>query len=240
MKKLIAVLLIAGMLSTAAAEGADFLGVWYMFEMQEDGESHSPADFGMSMSLELKEDGTVRADYVMGSETESDEGSWALDGDAIVVTIQGTPMTFTLQDGQLISRDDEMSMSFGREPVEVEIYAPAEPVAAGEADFEGSWTAIKYGMDGVYYNTAVFGMSINAEFKDGSLLMTGIYGSSRPYPMTFADGAYTFSTEDDGEAFSAIGLQKLADGNLMLTLTTGSVIVLILAPADAAAEEPAA
>lgn len=242
MKKFFAVLLTVAMLLSAAAvaEAADFLGVWYLVELQADGESFSPADFGMSMSLELKEDGTAQADSVMGGDPEAQAGSWTQKGDAIVVTIDDSPVTFTLTDGQLIAADEEMTMVFGREAPEAEIFTPAEPVAAVEADFEGSWTAFKYGYEGHFMDAALVGMDMAVEVKDGSLLLSGFFDSDAAIPMTFADGAYAYSTDDESEMFSAIRLQKLADGNLMLTLTAGGDMVLILAPADAAAEEPAA
>lgn len=242
MKKFFAVMLAMAMLLSAAAiaEAADFLGVWYLVEMQEDGTSFSPADFGISMALELKEDGAAQSDAVMGDDVKTQMGTWTQDGDAVVVTIDDTPATFTLTDGQLITADEDMMMVFDREPVEAEIYTPAEPVAAEEADFEGRWTAFKYGFEGQFIDAALIGMDLDVEVKDGSLVLSGFFDSDAAVPMTFADGAYAFSTDDESEMFSAIRLQKLADGNVLLTLTAGDDLVLILAPADAAAEEPAA
>ena len=62
MKKLLAVMLSLAMLLTAAAfaEEADLLGIWYLTGVGTEVGTYSPADFGMSMSIELNEDGTFK------------------------------------------------------------------------------------------------------------------------------------------------------------------------------------
>ena len=242
MKKLFAVLTVLAMLLSAAAiaETADFLGIWYLVAMQSDGETMNPADFGMSMIMELKEDGSVQAETAMGEEADPQEGTWAQDGESIVVTIDGDPASFVFQDGQLVGTDEAMSMVFGREPAEGEVYTPAEVVAAEEADFEGAWTAVKYGADGLFMDASLVGMDMGAEFKDGGMQLSGFFGSDTAIPMTFADGAYSFATDDESEMFASITAEMLEDGNLKVTMSTGEdEIILIMAP-GAAAEEPAA
>ena len=241
MKKIFAVMLALAMLLSMAAfaEAADFLGIWFLASMEMDGATYSPADFGMSMMMELREDGTAYSEQAMGEDSQVAEGTWAQDGDAIVVTIDDSPASFTLQDGQLVAEEEGQIMVFSREPVEAEVYVPAAVVAAEEADFNGAWTAFKVGMAGVYYDAAMIGMDMNAEFTDGSLLLTGFFGSDTPIPMTFADGAYSFETSDESEMFAAIRAEMLEDGNLQVTMTAAEDVVLIMAPAEEE-EEPAA
>lgn len=237
MKKIFAVMLaLALLLSLAAvAEAADFLGVWYLSEVREDGQSYSPADFGMSMSIELLEDGSAVGKSAMGADAQELSGTWTQDGDTITVIIDDEAMAFTIEDGTLVSGGDGAQMVFGREAVEVEIYTPAAPVTAEEADFAGTWTAIKYGFDGTFYNADVMGVDdMTAEFTDDGLLLTGMFGSDEPFPVTFADGMYSFETDDENQMFSSIKAQKLEDGNLMLTMEISGEMVLIMAPAAAA------
>lgn len=244
MKKIFAVMLALAMLLSVAAfaEEADFQGVWYLVEMQGGGESYTPADFGVSMTMELKEDGTAQSDSAMGGEVETDVGTWAMEGDAAVVTINDTPVTFSLQDGMLVATEDEMTMIFSREEPEVEIYTPAAVVDVEPAAFEGNWIAVKYGFDGTYVDAAAVGMDMTAEFNGSELLLTGMLGSDTPFQMTFDDaevGAYHFFTEDESQMITAIEAEMLEDGNLMVTLTVSGDMILIMAPAEAV-EEPAA
>ena len=68
MKKLFAIVIALAMLLSAAAlaEAADYTGVWYLNAMEAEGESYSPATFGIEMSIELKEDGTAAGTTASG------------------------------------------------------------------------------------------------------------------------------------------------------------------------------
>ncbi len=238
MKKLFAVIIALMMLLSAAAmaESADFLGDWYLIGIESEGTTYSPGAFGMSMSMTLNEDGTAYVESVQGSDPEASEGTWILDGDALTVTIDDDePQTFVLVDEMLVTEDEDSVMVFGREPEEIEVYTPAEVIEAEETDFDGSWTAFKYGMDGVFMDAATIGMDMDAEFDGDSLLLTGFLGSETPYTMTFADSAYSFETDDESQMIASIKAELLEDGNLQLTMTfTDSNIVLIMAPTEAA------
>ena len=115
MKKAFAAFLILSMLLTAVAvaEAADVTGTWYLVEMREGEQSINPADFGMSITMQLNEDGTAILDSSI--ETEPQNGTWSMDGETIVVVDgDGQPMNFVQQDGQLVADEDGHGMIFGR------------------------------------------------------------------------------------------------------------------------------
>ncbi len=237
MKKLFAVTLALMMLLSAAAtaESADFLGDWYLTGIESEGTIYYPSDFGMSVSMTLNDDGTAHIEFHQGDQSEPREGTWVLEGDAAIVTVDDEPQTFVLADGTLVSEGDS-GMIFGREPVEIEGYTPAAVVEAEEADFFGSWTTFTYGTDGVFMNAAATGMDMVADISEGSLLLTGILGSETPYSISFADNAYCYDiTDENGETVTIIKAEMLEDGNLQLTrLFFGTEYVLIMAPTEAA------
>lgn len=236
MKKLFAIVIALAMLLSAAAlaEAADFVGVWYLNAMEAEGESYSPATFGIEMSIELKEDGTAVGTTVMGSETDTKDGVWEIDGDHINVTIDGSTMAMKLEDGALIGESDGQTMAFGREKVEVEVYVPAAPKAdATVEDYAGKWASVKMGTEGIFLDSAAFGLDFTADIEGTTITLDGILFSNEPVAAAFADGALTYAAEDPENALmSGLTAQLLEDGAMSMTIVFSDSMEFILQRAE--------
>ena len=226
MKKAFAAFLILSMLLTAVAvaEAADVTGTWYLVEMREGEQSINPADFGMSITMQLNEDGTAILDSSI--ETEPQNGTWSVDGETIVV-VDGNdqPMNFVLQDGQLVADEDGHGMIFGREEPEGEAFTPAAPVVAAAAeDFFGAWQAAKIGLESSYYDVSMLGAEVSAVIDERGVTLDGFLFSQTTLPLTFADGAMSYAASA-GEGEDAMNMsvtaQLLEDGALSLALDGG-------------------
>ena len=249
MKKLLAILLAMAMLLCAVAlaetveaveEAAEpdpaeaFVGVWYLNEMQMEGMSISPASFGVEMTIELKADGIAVGNSVQGEEVENKEGTWAVEGDTVTVTIDDEPMVFTVQEGNLVADSDGMVMIFGTEKVEAEIFEPAAArTDAAEEEFAGAWTAFKINMDGTYMDAALLGEEITATIEGTTVTLNGFLFDGDAFETQYADGALAFSVEDPESALIAgIKAQLLEDGTMALTITASEDLVLIMNRAE--------
>ena len=237
MKKLFAIVIALAMLLSAAAlaEAADYTGVWYLNAMEAEGESYSPATFGIEMSIELKDDGTVVGTSSMGGgEAEPQAGVWEIDGDHVNVTIDESTLAMKLEDGALIGESDGQKMVFGREKVEVEVYVPAAPKAdATVEDYAGKWVSAKIGTEGIYMDAAAFGLEFNANIEGTTITLDGILFSSEAVEATFADGALTYAAEDPENAMlSGFTAQLLEDGAMSLTVTFSDSMEFIMQRAE--------
>ena len=237
MKKLFAIVIALAMLLSAAAlaEAADYAGVWYLNAMEAEGESYSPATFGIEMSIELKDDGTVVGISSMGGgEAEPQAGVWEIDGDHVNVTIDDSTLAMTLEDGALIGESDGQKMVFGREKVEVEVYVPAAPKAdAAVEDYAGKWVSAKIGTEGIYMDAAALGLDFTAAIEGTTITLDGILFPSEAIEATFADGALTYAVEDPENALLAgLTAQLLEDGNMSMMVTFSDSMEFILQPAE--------
>lgn len=221
MKKALAALVVLTMLlsAVAVAEADSLVGIWYLNTMESDGTSFNPADFGVEMSIELKDDGTA---VVLSSEDETKEGTWSAEGDTVTVTVDDDPLVLTLTDGDLVAEEDDMKMVFGTEKSEAEAYVPGAPIEAAVEDFAGAWTATKIEMDGTYYDVALLGVEVTASIEDTTITLDGFMFSNNALPLEYADGVLTFSdTDEESGSFGSITAQLLDDGALSLTLDAG-------------------
>lgn len=168
MKKLVALLLALMLcLGVALAETADVAGVWYFNEMSDGEMTINPATLGMEMTMTLNEDGTAAANDSMGEVTE---GTWAVDGENVVITFDGDPMTFALVDGNLVGNQDETTMTFGKEKAEVETFVLGEAKTdAVMADYNGTWNATLVDMLGMQLPVAEMGMMMQITVADGKV-----------------------------------------------------------------------
>lgn len=235
MKKAFAILMALCMLLSAAAlaEAADYTGVWYLTTMETEEGSFAAADFGMEMSMDIKDDGTVAT---AGNLTEGQEGSWVSEGEGITITIDDSPMTFALVDGNLVGEQDGQKMIFGREKIEG--YAPAEANAeATEADFAGNWITFKYGFDSAYMDADIVGIDVSAAIEGTTITLNGLYFDNTVIEAAFADGALTYTAADpDSEIVASVAAQMLQDDTLCLTLDMGGEVALIMNRAEVEAE----
>lgn len=167
MKKLVALLLALMLcLGTALAETADLAGVWYFNEMSAGEMTINPATLGMEMTMTLNEDGTAAMD-TMG---EVNEGTWTVDGENVVITFDGDPMTFALAEGNLVADQDGTIMTFGREKAEVATFVLGEAKTdATMADYNGTWNATLVDMLGMQLPVAEMGMMMQITVADGKV-----------------------------------------------------------------------
>ena len=225
MKKAFAAMLVLAMLlsALAVAEAADLVGMWYLVELSNQGQTFAPADLGMSMSIELKEDGTAHLDSSV--EGGVGEGSWSVNGDVItIIDNAGTAMDMTLQDGRLVGDVQGVTMTLAREePGEVIDFAPAAEVEAAEADFDGDWKAEWIGMEGEFYRASILGSEVNVNIESGAVTLNGFQFDNVALPLEFADGKLTFSGTDPDNGFQlSITTVMLEDGRMSLYLDAGA------------------
>ena len=239
MKKLIAVLLILALLGTMAmAEAADVVGTWYAVEVVVEGQTFSPADFGIEVIVTLNEDGTATMDGV----GDAAEGTWTIDGDTVTITEKDAEDTvMTLVDGKLTMSTDETTMVFSQEAPEA--FVPAAAIEAALEDFTGIWKAEQIGLEGQYYSVSLLGADVTATIEDATLTLDGFLFSNNSFPVEYADGVLSFSKSDDesGEQVD-IRATLLEDGMLMVNLDAGEqgAFAFYLVPAEAAEAAPAA
>ncbi|MBE5804623.1 MAG: hypothetical protein E7316_08950 [Clostridiales bacterium] len=169
MKKIVAVLLaLALCMSVALAETVAVTGTWYLNQVSVDGTSMAPAALGMEMTMTLNEDNTASMD-AMG---EVVEGTWAMEGESVVITFEGDPLAFTLVEGNLTAELSGATMTFGKERTEVEIFTAGEAKAdAVMADYNGTWNATLVDMLGMQLPMADMGTSMQLIVEDGKVTM---------------------------------------------------------------------
>ena len=243
MKKAFAALLILSMLlsAVAMAEAAGVTGVWYLVEIQSEGQSISPSDFGMSMTIELKDGGTALVTSSLDGETS--EGTWEANGDTVTVTVDDSPLALTLADGKLTAEDSGMSMVFSQEEPVVDTFEPAAPVEAAEADFAGTWKAERIGMEGQFYPTSILGADVIATVEGTTVTLDGFMFSDTALPLEFADGKLTLSGSDDESGLNmSVTATMLEDGMLALDLNAGDqgAFTFYMSRVEAEEEAPAA
>ena len=228
MKKIFAVALALVMLLSVAAfaEAANYTGIWYLNEIDFGGTKLAPAAMGMDMTFELKDDGTaVATSPNEEGAMEEANGSWTLEGEALTVTIEDSPMAFTLVEGNLVADSgDGMVMTFGREKVEAEVFVPAAPKAdAAEADYAGNWTATQLDMDGMFINPALVGMDTTAVIEGTTITLNGAFlFENEAFEAELKDGKLVYAAANPDEVMvSAISVQALEDGSLNLVIGEG-------------------
>ena len=196
---------------------------------------------GITMILTLAEDGS--ATFTMPGAENASAGSWVLDGEKITVTIEDSPAEGTYADGTITLGDEEMSMVFTREKIEEIKLAEVNPDAAAE-DFEGTWSIVYIGYNGIIVDTSATEEPLpGLVVENGSMKFTGessmaqVFGTNA-LPLTYADGALSLSLSL-GETTYGLKLEMLQDGMVALTASMGGMNANMYF-VKAAAEEPAA
>lgn len=166
MKKLAAAMLALLLcLGTALADSADAVGVWYLDEIITDGVVLNPSLFEMDMTLELLTDGTARR----MTQTADETGTWAMNGQSVVFTLAGSTETFTLENGKLTGRRDNMEIVLVKER-----FAPSMPEIRQDAvlaDFNGAWYATLVESMGMRFPVADMGMSMVITLANGTAII---------------------------------------------------------------------
>ena len=244
MKKLVSLVLIlcmACMLVPAMAE--DVAGMWYALEMTADGMTIKPAEVGMTMTMELKEDGTAEMAIEMAGQSEKDSGTWALDGDTLSLTFDEKTLTASVANGEFSMEQDGAIVKFSKEAPVVE--KATAVTAESEEEFFGNWTLSAIDIMGMHISSDMmesFGMgtvSMSLNIEAGKAVLSSNMTS------TAGDAEVSTAFEDGKLVLSAAGqnlftVEKMDDGTIALVISyQGMDATVYLAPA-AAAEVPAA
>ena len=198
---------------SALAEQEDVLGQWYLTELVIGDTPVSPAVMDMDVTLILSEDGQAAMLSQQEEETETTEGTYTFDGDTLTLTETGGDeevLTFTLEEGFLTCENGDITMIFGREPVEA-LRVPEPIDAQGEADFLGVWTLDQIGVDGSLVPAGVFGIEMTMTIDEGLISIQSGEDDLGTETSAFENGAL-ISTEDETEATSTYTLCD--DGSL--------------------------
>lgn len=113
MKKLLSALLALMLLlgCAAFAEGFDYIGEWVLTGVEMSGMSMEPSQLGLTMTMELRADGTCTLTN-MGT---PEEGVWAeVDGGVAVTDAAGDVNTFAPVEGKLEATQQGMKIIFSR------------------------------------------------------------------------------------------------------------------------------
>ena len=129
MKKLVSLVLalcLACCMGFACAE-EDGSGTWYLVDVM----GMDPSAMGIEMTMILNGDGTAEVQTNMSAEDASKTGTWVLEGNQVVVTIDDSPQTFEItEDGLQADMGGGMIGTFGHEKREA---APAPTAIAAVA-----------------------------------------------------------------------------------------------------------
>ena len=207
MKKILAILIAAVLaLSTCgvalAEEAADSpVGVWYLQSMEQQEGMQMDAtvlsSMGMTLTLTLNEDGTA----VMNMSGTEQEGTWTEDG---TLNFGETPLTFSVEDGQLQFEQNGSKAVFGPEPAETKTYeiTPAVTDPALE-DFNGNYKAVIYYAMGMQLPMNVLGVDFSLDIQDGKVAFTETdYDRENGYAVSgTVEKEFTAEVAEDGTLF---------------------------------------
>lgn len=250
MRKLISIVLIlcmACMMIPAVAEENSLIGTWYLKEAVSGEMTLDVSMLGMSMSIELKEDGTAEVVTAYGEESSAKEGTWTQDGETVTVTADGEPGQLTFADGTLIMEQEGGKMIFTQEVPEAATPSTTLIEAESEEAFFGTWELSSMEIMGQLVPVALlsgFGMDITAALTieaGKAILSFSFNGEAKEteIPTTFTEGKLALSAEET--EFAPLALTE--SGDLAFVLPVGEqTFSLYLSPAqpEEAAEEPAA
>ncbi len=227
MKKLIAAALAALMIASPSfsahvyAAEADLFGEWYLSSMQQGEEVYDAsilAMMGMTATMTLNEDGTA----VVAMGEEGTEGTWTMENGEGTITLvedgEPTDSAMSLVDGQIvISADEDMTMTFGREMPEAETVEVGAVVENPElADFNGTWNG----------NTAFFfGMTLPLNMLGEEFTLTIEDGTIQYHHVGTSYEAGEEETEEAEEAEAEEPAQIVEDFTLQGELVDGALVV---------------
>lgn len=210
----------------AAAEPADVTGDWYT------------SLYGMTMTVTLNEGGV----YVMrmGEEDEEEEGTWALDGETLILD-KGTEaemaLAYDAEANSFSVADEDIELLLTREMPEVFEAAPARTDSALE-EFTGTWTCELVGMMGMQAPPDLIGLDMTLRI-DGNMVSLSITDmvdmGDLALAADFADGVLTLTIASESEYTedTVIAMQLLEDGMLTASMAfLDESIVFYMTPAE--------
>lgn len=249
MKKLLAVVLALTLscLAFSALAEETILGEWYLTKLTMGEVEIDPTMMGMAIAMTVREDGTGVLSTTQEGQEQTKELTWENRDGQIVMTVDSDEIPVVLEDGLLKLQSAEGGMIMSREAPAAA--AAPTPVAAESADvFLGAWRVSKIDMDGQLMPVDILttlGLEISCDLKveSGKAAFTlNFMGMQFPLEgeTTFADGKLSVALP---AGLEPIVVQLTDSGELYATLSVseGTVVLpLYFAPAEAAAEEPAA
>ena len=185
MKRIILALL-AVLCSVALAESVDVTGKWYVVEVRQDGFSYNPEAMGVSYTLMLGEDGTMRL-FDGGRIKPIKAGTWEWRDENAIMTSNGV---IGYQEDHLhLNAGGHAIFVFGRDPAEAAVLqSDPQPVAAeSEEDFLGTWKESRHRINGTFYPAGLDGHSNTMTIKPG-LAISNIGGTVIENTTVFSDG----------------------------------------------------
>ena len=223
---LMLVLSAAGAQAVTEADYAASGGAWVLIEMVLGGTAYNPADLGMSITLNLKEDGSLEGDLA----GDPLSGEWSVREGTVCVSIDGTESPGHLEEGRLVLENGDQKMVFARPDAAEEFRGPSLPpaeeqAAEDSAAFSGIWQAEWVLADGMTMPASAPEMAGNWEMLFGSADQTVVIEGTRVIlfgnlkrEYTFAHGRLESIPEntagmDDPDVFSEI-LSLRTDGLL--------------------------
>ena len=225
MKKLIAALLLLTLLPfTALAAAESAAGTWYFTHLTYADYTTTSTRSGLDMILVLNEDGSASSVTVSGLTEKETFGTWAQNGTALTITLDGEERTGFISDGVIILGNQaagEKVLRFSRTALLGVYYVPVAAEGALVADYVGEWSC-QYAhlgtrlvslaaLDGAAELT-VTPLMANMYIRD-----TADSEASTNHAVSLADGALLLGPADAPD----YTLQLLADGTVMCKLDTG-------------------
>ena len=212
--------------------------------------AYNPADLGMSITLNLKEDGSLEGDLA----GDPLSGEWSVREGTVCVSIDGTESPGHLEEGRLVLENGDQKMVFARPDAAEEFRGPSLPpaeeqAAEDSAAFSGIWQAEWMLADGMTMPASAPEMAGNWEMLFGSADQTVVIEGTRVIlfgnlkrEYTFAHGRLESIPEntagmDDPDVFSEI-LSLRTDGLLNVHIM-GIDIVCGPASGNGSETEPA-
>ena len=201
---------------------AQVTGDWYLNAFMMDGTAYAPEMFGTEMTLSLQDEGAAAVDY--GGTRKGGAGQWDVREERILVTIDSTTREFAYdEEADTLSTDIEGgSMVLGREKLAAEAFEPAEAVSSELEAFAGEWRTYRIGVDGTFYDIALFGQEITATIEDCTIAVTGYVFTGLSAQAEYVDGSLRFTgADDEGGMFDGVTATLLSDDSLRLELKAG-------------------
>ena len=190
--------------------GAPYVGKWFMYDLEMEGQHYDPAMFGGEVTLTLNQDGTYE---VLGFSGNPETGEWSATEEGAFADDMILSLT---EEGYLLLKQDSMGGSFYKEGTEKPAAAEAQPVGEAGAPYIGTWTAVSMKMEGMEINPADFGMS-----------MTLMLNENGTFEMTTADDPAEhgpWSVDENGASLMGMLTLRL-DENGMLVLEEDGMVM---------------
>lgn len=110
---------------TRKCSKADFVGVWVLQSVGFEGETYTPEELNLDMTMTINADGSAK---MYSSQVGAEDGTWKIQNlDNVVYAGGGTSMTFALFGGKLVSTT-EVGLTFTL------VRGSASPSVPGDAD----------------------------------------------------------------------------------------------------------